>query len=339
MIESELLMGRDSQNKSPILSILIPTYGRADYLYQAIDSAINQDNKDLEYEIIVVSNDPDDSLEGVIERYKDTDNFYLYRNRENIGMVGNSNRCAELARGKYIAYLHDDDYLLPNYIGYVKRAISEKPEIKCFVTGRLVQYENDCDAYRKAVRKQKIRNLYFLPDIGRKKYKYLKIEDSLKISANMYLSPSCGTFMERESFFEVGGFETSILYAWDWDFFLNFNLKYPIIADYEPHAVYRIGVNASMKDSVKYDFFDYQSTKFLEFLEQNNIGTGFLKRYKNELICTTFVQWPEEIKRELESRGLNPPRVNKLKQKWFKFITLLYYYNHNLDFQRPMFRE
>ena len=61
MVESKLVFGDYDRCKSPVLSILIPTYRGSDYLYQAIDSAVNQISN-ICFEVIVVSNDPTNSF-------------------------------------------------------------------------------------------------------------------------------------------------------------------------------------------------------------------------------------------------------------------------------------
>ena len=38
-------------------------------------------------------------------------NVYFYKNKENVGQIGNWNRLIELANGKYILMSHDDDWV------------------------------------------------------------------------------------------------------------------------------------------------------------------------------------------------------------------------------------
>lgn len=69
-IESKLIMGNFSDIPNPDLSILIPTYGRAKYLEKAIESALAQKPTRCKVEIIIVSNDPDDAMTDLIDKYK-----------------------------------------------------------------------------------------------------------------------------------------------------------------------------------------------------------------------------------------------------------------------------
>lgn len=338
MINSQLILGDFEKCKDPDLSIVIPTYGRAEYLEKAIDSALSQKAKGCTYEVLVVSNDPNDSLERIVAKYKNVPNFYLYRNESNIGMVGNSNRCAFLARGRYIAFLHDDDYLLENYIGLIEKYVLNDGKIKCFIPGRYIYFENDCSEYRNALKKRLLRNIYFIPSLYRKKIKRILPEHCVKADNNCYFSPSCGTVFEKKAFEEAGGFNADIVYTWDWDFFLNFNLKYEIYTCTEMCAVYRMAANASMRSEVKFDFYDYKRNQYMKFVKDNRICEKFVKKYENEMINSMYVQWPDAISEELKKRGEKLPTVDYKRMKWFKLRKMLYYYNHNLDIQRLMKR-
>ena len=114
-IRTFLILG-DHPRSIPKVSILIPTYCRPELLREALISALHQ--KEVEdYEVIVLDNDPTPNLatEAVIRQHL-CPRLTYYRNEKNIGMTGNWNRCIELARGEWISFLHDDDYLSPMWL-------------------------------------------------------------------------------------------------------------------------------------------------------------------------------------------------------------------------------
>ena len=49
-----------------------------------------------------------------------------YKNKENLGMFGNWNRCLELARGEWVCILHSDDKIMPNYIEEMSKVVGDK---------------------------------------------------------------------------------------------------------------------------------------------------------------------------------------------------------------------
>lgn len=116
-VKSKLMYGKLPEEKTDV-SIMIPTYRRADLLKEAIESALNQKTK-YRYTISVIDNDADgdEATDKLMKEYceKHT-NILYYRNEQNIGMFGNWNRCIELSRTEWLCMLHDDDMLMENYL-------------------------------------------------------------------------------------------------------------------------------------------------------------------------------------------------------------------------------
>lgn len=124
-VKSNLIFGKIPE-KEKLISIVIPTYGRAEYLREALDSALNQDC-DIDYEVVVVDNDStrNTDTEKLLAEYHDERLLY-YKNEKNIGMFANWNRCVELAPSEWIAMLHDDDLLKRDYVHSVSKIIKNK---------------------------------------------------------------------------------------------------------------------------------------------------------------------------------------------------------------------
>ncbi|TEY04546.1 glycosyltransferase family 2 protein [Campylobacter sp. US33a] len=98
---------------SVFLSVIIPTFNRANLLKKAIKSVQNQDFKDLE---IIISDDhsKDESAKLVQELQKeDTRIRYVLNTKYKQGPNGNKNNGLDEARGEFVMILDDDDELLP----------------------------------------------------------------------------------------------------------------------------------------------------------------------------------------------------------------------------------
>lgn len=108
--------------ENPIYTIAIPTYKRTNLLKEAIESALDQSYAGT-YDVIVVDNNPDrdDETELMMMEYRDNARIGYYKNSVNLGMTGNWNRLYELARGKYVVMLHDDDLLYDYYLSVMDR--------------------------------------------------------------------------------------------------------------------------------------------------------------------------------------------------------------------------
>ncbi|TRZ96078.1 glycosyltransferase family 2 protein [bacterium] len=94
----------------PKISICIPTFNRSDLLRKTLISVSKQTA--IPYEVIIVDNCSDDNTEDVA---KDFPAFKYYKNNTNLGMIGNWNRCIDLASGHFLSILHSDDLISPHW--------------------------------------------------------------------------------------------------------------------------------------------------------------------------------------------------------------------------------
>lgn len=88
------------------VSVIIPTYNRADLLRKSIESVQNQTYE--EWEIIIVDDCSTDGTEQVVKEFGDFRIRYI-RNEKNLGAGASRNRGGELARYEYIAFQDSDD--------------------------------------------------------------------------------------------------------------------------------------------------------------------------------------------------------------------------------------
>ncbi|WP_158059677.1 glycosyltransferase family 2 protein [Halorussus halophilus] len=88
------------------VSVIIPTYNRADILPRAIDSVLDQTFED--FELLVVDDASTDETRDVVTGYDDERVTYLAHD-ENQGACAARNTGLEAATGEYIAYFDSDD--------------------------------------------------------------------------------------------------------------------------------------------------------------------------------------------------------------------------------------
>ena len=119
----------------PLVSICIPTYNGAEFIAEAMDSAILQRYPNLE---IVVSDDAsvDDTLE-IIESYKDKTQIpiHIHHHAPN-GIGGNWNYSIEKSNGTYIKFLFQDDFLMPNCITEMVKLMEEDASVAIVASKR-----------------------------------------------------------------------------------------------------------------------------------------------------------------------------------------------------------
>jgi glycosyltransferase involved in cell wall biosynthesis len=93
----------------PKVSVIIPAYNGDRFICQTIDSVLAQTY--VNYEIIVVDDGSADQTQQVLQPYQ-TQIKYQYQSNQGVAIA--RNRGIELAQGELIAFLDQDDCLLPN---------------------------------------------------------------------------------------------------------------------------------------------------------------------------------------------------------------------------------
>ena len=135
-MKAEYILKPNKLIKTPLISVVLPTYRRADsgLLQRAIDSVLNQTWK--QFELIVVDDGSVDSTQDVLKQYVKRDSRIIYvRNSTNCGLPAlRVNQGLLMARGKYIAYQFDDDQWVSDALEKLYTEI-EKHKEPCMVYG------------------------------------------------------------------------------------------------------------------------------------------------------------------------------------------------------------
>jgi len=96
-----------------LVSVIVPTYNRANMLPRAIESIQKQTYKNIE--IIVIANGCNDNTEEVINSLQEQYNNIVFLNfKESLGGAEARNKGLDIAKGEFIAFLDDDDEWLEN---------------------------------------------------------------------------------------------------------------------------------------------------------------------------------------------------------------------------------
>lgn len=102
-------------NKLPHISIIIPTYNRANFIGTAIESVLAQ--KYDNFSLLIIDDRSTDNTEQVVSTFSQTDSRVCYlRNEFSQGPAGARNYGIENSKGDYIAFLDSDDLWIKGHL-------------------------------------------------------------------------------------------------------------------------------------------------------------------------------------------------------------------------------
>jgi glycosyltransferase involved in cell wall biosynthesis len=182
-----------------LVSVIIPTKNRVDFLFGAIKSVQHQTWKNIE--LIVVN---DCSVDGTKEFLDgNIDNLIAIHNKKSLGGAISRNIGVKASCGKYIAFLDDDDEWHPEKIQKQMELITSNKNISA-VTCNYISISS-----YKRVKKNKINCLQSFQDI---------LMHNTFGGASMYLS-------KKETLSKIGMFDESLPSGQDWDLWIKTYLQ------------------------------------------------------------------------------------------------------------------
>ncbi len=112
----------------PEVSVVLTTYNRADALRETLDTMIAQTFRD--FELIICDDASKDRTKDVAMEYVARDPRIRYhRNEPNLGMPGNLNSGIRLAKGQFVANVHDGDLYDPTLLEKWTAAMRQSPNV------------------------------------------------------------------------------------------------------------------------------------------------------------------------------------------------------------------
>lgn len=110
---------------SPKVSVIIPTYNRAKFVCESIESVLGQTFED--FELIVVDDGSDDGTKELLEQYR-SDGRFKYFYQSNRGRSAARNAGISASSGEWLIFLDSDDRLKPDAIRTFLSRTQEFPE-------------------------------------------------------------------------------------------------------------------------------------------------------------------------------------------------------------------
>jgi glycosyltransferase involved in cell wall biosynthesis len=108
----------------PLVTVIIPTYNRARFIAEAVESVLNQTYRKIE--TMVVDDGSTDNTREILKAYRGKIK-YIYQQRSERSRARNTG--FRHSSGRYIAFLDSDDQWLPTKIEKQVQLLNEKPNV------------------------------------------------------------------------------------------------------------------------------------------------------------------------------------------------------------------
>ena len=106
-----------------LISVIIPVYNAENYLERCLNSVVNNSYKCLE--IILVDDGSVDNSPQICDYYAKKDNRIKVIHKSNAGTAAARNDALNIAKGDYIAFCDNDDYISPYFYESMLKALEE----------------------------------------------------------------------------------------------------------------------------------------------------------------------------------------------------------------------
>ncbi len=212
------------------VSIIMPTYNRAEEIRESIDSVLNQTFQD--FELIIVNDGGSDGIENIIVSYNSSKIKY-YKLNVNQGPAVARNEAILKAEGKYITFLDDDDVYYPHHLEVLVKGLEESGQKIAYAAMKMV--------------KGNIQDGMFVPEFVVRDFECAFSKEDLVINRN---SEPVSFMFHKSVFADVGLFNKDLVMGEDCELLLRISLKFDFYEVSETTREWRIKHNNSVVQNV-----------------------------------------------------------------------------------------
>lgn len=98
------------------ITVGISCYKQKKWLHRCLRSLANQTLSKQRFEVVIVNDDPHESLEDICEMMGDYLNIKLINNKKNLGLPSSLNVILERTLGRYFVRVDSDDYVSKHFL-------------------------------------------------------------------------------------------------------------------------------------------------------------------------------------------------------------------------------
>jgi glycosyltransferase involved in cell wall biosynthesis len=268
------------------VSIVIPTYNRADLVVEAVEGALAQTHAPVE--VIVVDDGSTDDTARVLEPFRDRIRYVAQENR---GLAGARNRGILESKGEYLAFLDSDDACLPGWIGKAIDTFRRHPEAGAVASA---EFEIDETGNRGRIHTKRTPGIWFTPE-G-------------LISQDTGVGSGRPPVVRREWVRRLGGFDESIRCAVDCAMWIPFSFHARMVLQPEPVLLRRFH-SGNISGNIKVDAWDW--VRLLERLRREQ--PEFCERNSRLVRRAMAKSWTRFGREVLASSGGDPTQIEEAR--------------------------
>lgn len=233
---------------NPLVSVLMTSYNREQYIGDAIKSVLNStyDN----FELLIIDDRSSDRTVEIARKFEQYDSrIKVFQNANNLGQFRNRNYAASLAKGKYLKYVDSDDLIYPTGLQVLVSMMEQFPEAQY---GLCSLIQDDLRVYPFQLKPKEAFEYH---------YNYKSIFHKAPLSS----------ILNRSFFLTIGGFEVEAVCG-DYAFWLKIASKSPVVLMPDGIVWYREHTSGEMEKARQSPIIGFEYLKAEEmYIKKNDL--------------------------------------------------------------------
>ncbi len=218
--------------EQPLVSIIVRTCGRPEVLRETLISLRNQTYANIE---VVVVEDGPEYAKSMIEKDFKNMNIIYFATEEKVGRSAAGNRAMEMAHGKYLNFLDDDDLFYAEHVEVLVKTLEQSENKAAYAFA----FETPIEVHSKEPYEYTVYNYLGI---------YKKKFDKIELCYHNYIPIQCIMF-EKSLFQTYGGLDENLDALEDWDLWVRYSIHTDFDCVEKTTSIYRVpkDYNINMK--------------------------------------------------------------------------------------------
>lgn len=279
--------------EQPLVSVLMTSYNREDYIAEAIESVLSSTYQNLE--LIIVDDCSNDKTVSIAKGYLEKDKrIKLYVNEKNLQQFPNRNKAASYATGKYIKYLDSDDRIYDWGLEYCVQLMEKYPDAGMGIFQAQNKVDQEYLIPEEAVNKHFFRNSF------------------------LNIGPS-GIILRRDAFEKAGRYNPNYGVPSDMYFNIKMASLFPLIMLKKEFFFYREHERQEIKNRFSYLLYNYPYMRDILQLPELPVS----EEKKTDLLLKAKRNFLKECLRNIKNTGKIKPAYRAFKNSQMNFKDVL----------------